>query len=526
MSLSSLEEIRSTRLRKIEELRALGINPYPSRSGRTAMAGPIVEGFDEWEGREVTVAGRLMSFRKMGGLSFGHLQDETGRIQLYIRRDSLSETSSERGTLGFGELRLLDIGDIVEARGQVIRTQRGEISVQAGEVRLLAKSLRSLPEKWSGLRDREIILRQRYLDTIVNPESHARFAAIGRMLYAIRKFFHERGFLEFQTPVIQPQYGGGSAKPFRTHLNALDIDMYLAISHELYLKRLITGGYDRVYTIGRYFRNEGIDRTHHPEFSMIETMTAFENYEYNMELIESLFRELAQGVWGKTTFRFCGHEVDFGEWRRVTMVDAVREATGRDFSTCPDLATANEWLRELHAEAPQATVGHALVAAFDAAAAPGLIQPTLVYGHPVEISPLAKAMESDPRYSERFEIFIAGTECGDNWTEQNDPVVLLERWRAQQAGAGIEEGELQPLDYDFLETLEYGMAPTTGIGPGLERMAMIFTEQENIDDVIFFPLMRPRLSQGNRRIYGLAAGPADEDEDEGLPGELRAASSE
>jgi lysyl-tRNA synthetase class 2 len=506
VSITPLEEIRNARLQKTIELRELGINPFPSRSARSHSIQPLRDQFSEYEGQTVTIAGRLMSWRKHGALRFGHVQDQTGTIQLYIRRDQLAATDAESGHLGYADLRLVDIGDIVEATGTVTRTERGEISVLLDSLRLLSKSLRPLPEKWSGLKDREIILRKRYLDAIVNPETKARFEQIARMLFEVRRFFNDRGFLEFQTPVVQPQYGGGTAKPFTTRVNALDCEQYLAISHELYLKRLIIAGYDKVYTIGRYFRNEGIDRTHQPEFSMIETMTAYENYEYNMNLIEELFRHIAINVFGKTTFQVRGHEVDFGQpWTRIAMADAVQRETGIDFRECSSVEQANAQLAALHLPSGNATIGDALAVAFEEAAAPKLIQPTLVYGHPVEISPLAKPMDHDPRYAERFEIFIGGMECGDNWSEQNDPVTLLERWRSQFQERHTYEGETEyhPLDYDFIEALEYGMAPTTGIGPGIERMAMIFTEQENIDDVIFFPMMKPVTSEANRRIYGI-----------------------
>jgi lysyl-tRNA synthetase class 2 len=482
----------------------MGINPYPAKSHRTHHVGPLVERFAEFEGQTVTVAGRLISFRKMGALTFGHLQDQSGRIQLYLRRDTLQPTDTAAGTLGYADLNLLDMGDLVEAKGTVTRTERGEISVLPQTLRILTKSLRPLPDKWAGLKDREAILRRRYLDTTVQPEHREPFAAVARMLYAIRTFLDERGFMEFHTPVIQPQYGGGTAKPFMTHVNALDCDMYLAISHELYLKRLIVAGFDKVYTIGRYFRNEGIDRTHHPEFSMLETMTAYENYKYNMELIEALFRHIGQSVFGKTESVVRGHTVDFGQpWERITMVEAVRRATGIDFSASQSVEEANAHLAALGIREAQPTVGEALALAFEERAGPTLIRPTLVYGHPVEISPLAKPMAVDPRYAERFEIFIAGMECGDNWTEQNDPQQLLEFWRRTNRRAAGGDIEFQPIDYDFLEALEHGMPPTTGIGPGIERMAMIFTGNENIDEVLFFPMMKPLLSPVNRAIYGV-----------------------
>jgi lysyl-tRNA synthetase class 2 len=351
------------------------------------------------------------------------------------------------------------------------------------------------------------------------------------MIAAIRGFLNGRGFLEFTTPIIQPQYGGGTAKPFKTHVNALGCDMYLSISHELYLKRLIAAGYDKVYTIGRYFRNEGIDRSHHPEFSMVETMTAYENYEYNMNLIEDMFRHIAKEAFGKTEFKVKGHTVDFAKpWTRLSMPDAVKQKFNVDFREIKTVEEARIAFKQCllkHyqsqvdlAEATSAekkaenfchlyvqqgkleNVGEALVAAFELVE-PDLIQPTLVFGHPIEISPLAKPMADDPRYVERFEIFIAGMECGDNWSEQNDPVRLLETWRKAYKPEERDSGDFHALDFDFIEALEYGIPPTTGIGPGVERMAMIFTEQENIDDVIFFPLMRPSISPFNAAIYGV-----------------------
>jgi lysyl-tRNA synthetase class 2 len=499
-----LIDIRNGRLAKAEKLRALGLLPYPSRSRRTHYAATVLNDFAHLEGRTATVAGRLMSWRKQGALAFAHLQDQTGRLQLFFRRNLVQPTDAALGTLGYADTNLLDVGDLVEATGKIVKTERGEISVLVQQFRLLAKSIRPLPDQWSGLKDREQVLRKRYLDTTLERDSFERFAAISRMVAAIRAFLHERGFLEFHTPVLQPQYGGGTAKPFKTHVNALGCEMYLAISHELYLKRLIVAGYDKVFTIGRYFRNEGIDRSHHPEFSMVETMTAYENYEYNMDLIEALFRHVAVTVFGKTQFTVRGHVIDFGPpWRRVSMADAVQEKTGVDFRACGAVEDANARLAALGIAEPQPSVGEALVKAFEVAVEPHLIQPTLVYGHPVEISPLAKPRADDPRFVERFEIFIAGMECGDNWSEQNDPVQLLQTWRRAYRAEERDAGKFHTLDFDFIEALEYGMPPTTGIGPGIERMAMIFTGQENIDDVIFFPLMRPAVSPLNAAIYGI-----------------------
>jgi lysyl-tRNA synthetase class 2 len=499
-----LLEIRNGRAAKASSLRQLGLNPYPSKSKRTHYAKAVVDNFAAMEGQQATVAGRLMSWRKQGALAFAHVQDQTGRLQLFLRRNLVQPTDKANGTLGYAETNMLDIGDIIEASGKVIRTERGEISILVEQLRLLTKAIRPLPDQWSGLKDREQVLRKRYLDTTLEPGSLERFGIIPKMVAAIRSFLNERGFLEFNTPVIQPQYGGGTAKPFKTHVNALGCDMYLAISHELYLKRLIVAGYDKVYTIGRYFRNEGIDRSHHPEFSMVETMAAYENYEYNMDLIEDMFRHIAVNVFGKTEFSVRGHVIDFGKpWRRVSMVEAVREKTGIDFSTLTSVEDANARLSSIGITETQPSVGEALVKAFEITVEKELIQPTLVFGHPIEISPLAKPLAADPRFVERFEIFIAGMECGDNWSEQNDPVHLLETWRKSYRAEERDAGKFHTLDFDFIEALEYGMPPTTGIGPGIERMAMIFTGQENIDDVIFFPMMRPSISPLNASIYGL-----------------------
>jgi len=508
VSTNPLIEIRQLRLQKAASARALGLDPYPSRAQRTHYAKTILDDFEALKGAAVTVAGRLVSWRRQGALAFGHVQDQSGRIQLFCRRQMVQPTDKAAGFLGYSEANLLDLGDIVEAAGEVVKTERGEISVLVKSLRLLAKAIRPLPDQWSGLKDREQVLRKRYLDAILEPSSFDRFGAVSRMVAAVRTFLNGRGFMEFQTPVIQPQYGGGTAKPFKTHVNALGCEMYLAISHELYLKRLLVAGFDKVYTIGRYFRNEGIDRTHHPEFSMVETMAAYENYLYNMDLVEEMFRHVAVTAFGRTEFQVRGHTIDFSKpWRRVSMAEAVKEKTGVDFRECRTADEANAKLDGLGIREPQPSAGEAMVKAFELTVEPSLIQPTLVFGHPMEISPLAKPMAEDPRFVERFEIFIAGMECGDNWSEQNDPAHLLEVFRKAYRAEERDTGKFHTLDYDFIEALEYGMPPATGIGPGVERMAMIFTGQENIDDVIFFPMMRPSVSPLNAAIYQIA-GPA------------------
>jgi lysyl-tRNA synthetase class 2 len=508
-----LAEIRNIRINKAQSLRELGLNPFPSKSHRTHFTQELLGNFETLNGQHVTVAGRLMSWRKQGGLAFGHIQDATGRIQLFLKKQNVQPASKENGNIGFAEFNLIDLGDIVEASGTLMRTERGEISVLVDRLSIIGKAFRPLPDQWSGLKDRETILRKRYLDAILEKPSQERFASISKLVAAIRAFLNSKGFMEFTTPVIQPQYGGGTAKPFKTHVNALGCDMYLAISHELYLKRLIVAGYEKVYTIGRYFRNEGIDRSHHPEFSMVETMAAYENYEYNMNLIEEMFRYIGEQAFGKTVFNVRGHMIDFAKpWKRIAMADAVKEKTGVDFREVKSVDEANEHLKKLNADELQPTIGEALVKAFEIAVEPTLIEPTLVFGHPVEISPLAKPLASDPRYAERFEIFIAGMECGDNWSEQNDPVHLLATWKRAYNPEERDSGEFHALDFDFIEAIEYGMPPTTGIGPGIERMAMIFTEQENIDDVIFFPLMKPSVSSFNAEVYGIEdrTGPVED----------------
>ncbi len=502
MSNLPLATLRGVRLEKIASLRELGLNPFPAKSNRTHMTAEVTGNYDALEGQTATIAGRLMSWRKMGGMAFGNVQDQSGNMQIALRRGEMQGTDAAAGTLGFENFNLLDVGDIVECTGKVGKTKTGEMSIVADNLRILTKSLRAFPDKHFGIKDREIILRKRYLDTTVNPENRVHFEQISQMLFQIRRFLNERGFLEFNTPIIQSQYGGGTAKPFITHVNALSTDMYLAISHELYLKRLVTAGFDKVFVIGRHFRNEGIDRSHHPEFVMLETMTAYENYEYNMQLIEDLFRHIATSVFNRTVFQVKGHEVDFAKvWPRVLMTDAVLDATGIDFKAITSVDEANEKLASIGIRDVQPSVGNALVRAFEEKVEKTLIQPTFIYGHPIEISPLAKPMRSDPRYVERFEIFIAGMECGDNWSEQNDPVSLLATWKKAFKPEDRDEGEFHPLDYDFVEMLEHAMPPTTGIGPGLERMAMIFTGQEDIYDVIYFPMMKPLLSEVNKVIY-------------------------
>lgn len=495
---------RKIRIEKANELRKKGINPYPSVSRKDTNTEDIKNNYASFEGKNVIVAGRLMSLREHGGLVFGNIQDQSGAIQLYIKTEVISETDPVKGTIGFGDLHLLDVGDIVEASGTVTKTLKGEISVLVTELKLLTKSLRPLPDKWKGLQDKEKIFRQRYLDMIMNPEKRWRFTKTAEIIFAIREFLNGKGFLEIKTPIVQPLYGGGLAKPFKTSVNALGTDYYLAISHELYLKRLITAGFENVYNITGYFRNEGIDRTHNPEFQMLETMTAFKNYEYNMDLIEELYKYIALKVFKKTEFNIAGHAIDFGkDWPRIKMIDAVKTYTGYDFNNMKTLDEANKVLETEKIDLRVGSISEAMVEIFKQKVESKLIEPTFIYGHPVEISPLAKRMDSDPRFVERFEVFIGGVEGGDNWTELNDPIELFERFKDQFERRSEGDEEAHPMDIDFLETMEYGMPPTTGLGPGIERLAMMFTDTEYIDDVLFFPMMRPaQISSTQKEIYG------------------------
>lgn len=473
--MASLIEIRQERIKKIEELRRLGINPYPSKTLRTHTNKEILDNYSEFEDKRVIIAGRLMSWREHGHLIFADLNDPGASIQLYIKDDVIKN---------FNLLKLFDIGDIVEAEGTITKTKNGTISIEVLELRMLAKSIRSLPEKWEGVQDPEILHRQRYLDLIMSPEHKYRFQKSAEILFAIRSFMHKKGFLEIKTPIIQPTYGGTSAKPFKTHVNALDTDYYLAVAHELYLKRLITAGFENVYNVVGYFRNEGIDRSHNPEFNMLETMTAYKNYEFNMDLIEELYAHIGREVFGKTVFKIEGEEVDFAKpWKRARMIDLVREYTGQDFDKSgADLEK--------------------MVEVFENEVEEKLIQPIFVMNHPVEVSPLAKQLESDPRFVERFEIFIGGIEGGDNWSELNDPIELFKRFQDQHKRRLAGDEEAHPMDIEFIEMMEYGMPPTTGLGPGIERLTMMFTEAHSIDEVLFFPMMRPRnWSDAEKQIY-------------------------
>ncbi len=480
---------RALRIAKLERLRERGVDPYPARASRTHTAAEAVAAFEgaaEGETVEVQVAGRLMSARVMGKSTFAHITDGSGRVQIYLRQEEVGEDAYEMFR------RDVDLGDFVSARGQMFRTRTGEVSVHVEAVELLAKALLSLPEKWHGLRDVETRYRQRYLDLIANPEVREVFVTRTRIVSAIRRFLDARGFLEVETPVLQPLYGGAAARPFTTYHNALDRTLYLRIADELYLKRLIVGGLDRVYEIGHNFRNEGISTEHNPEFTVIELYQAYADYHDIMRLVEEIFSSVAQEVLGSTRITYQGDAIDLAPpWRRVTMRDAILEHTGIDIEQHRELEDL--WREVQERDLPvgkKPTWGKLVEEIFSECVEPTLIQPTFVLDFPVEVSPLAKKKPDAPHLVERFEFYIGTIECGNAFSELNDPLDQRERFEAQRRDAEAGDEEAHPLDEDFLTAVEHGMPPTGGLGFGIDRMVMLFADQPSIREVILFPQLR------------------------------------
>ncbi len=480
------EDQRETRIAKLARLRAQGVEPYPYGFARTHLASELHARYDELEGQEVAVAGRLVGGRRlMGKVGFVHLQDSSGRVQLFCRADAL-------GPAGFALFKELDIGDFVGAVGTLTRTRTGEVSVQVRELMLLAKSLRPLPEKWHGLQDVEKRYRQRYLDLISNPDVQQVFIVRARTIQAIRSFLVARGFVEVETPVLQPIPGGGAARPFGTHYNALDRTLYLRIALELYLKRCVIGGLERVFEIGRNFRNEGLSTKHNPEFTMLELYQAYADYHDVMALVEELVPTVAQEVLGTTRLTYGEHSIDLAPpWPRLSLREAIRERTGVDYGAIAADAALREAARAagLRPEPSwnRAKVIDELLSVF---VEPRLIQPTFLIDYPVELSPLAKRKRDDPTTVERFECFIGGMEVGNAFSELNDPLDQRERFEAQVRARQAGDEEAQPMDEDFLEALEYGMPPTGGLGLGIDRLVMLFTNRPSIREVILFPQLR------------------------------------
>jgi lysyl-tRNA synthetase class 2 len=485
------EDQRETRIAKLARLRAEGVEPYPYRFERTHLSDELKERFDELEGQEVAVAGRLVGGRRlMGKAGFVHLQDAAGRIQLFCRANAL-------GPDGFALFKELDTGDFVGAVGTLMRTQAGEISVQVRELTLLAKALRPLPDKWHGLTDVEKRYRQRYLDLISNPEVQQAFVVRARLIQAIRGVLTARGFVEVETPVLQPIPGGGAARPFSTYYNALDRTLFLRIALELYLKRCVIGGLERVFEIGRNFRNEGLSTKHNPEFTMLELYQAYADYHDIMALVEELVPAVAQEVLGTTRLAYGEHTIDLtSPWPRLPLREAIRERTGVDYGAITDDAALRDAARAagLRPE-PTWTRAKTIDELLSVFVEPRLIQPTFLVDYPVELSPLAKRKRDDPTTVERFECFIGGMEVGNAFSELNDPLDQRERFEAQVRARQAGDDEAQPMDEDFLEALEYGMPPTGGLGLGIDRLVMLFTNRPSIREVILFPQLRTVRSE-------------------------------
>ena len=500
-----LGELLRIRREKLKALQDEGRDPFQiTKFDVTHHTQDIKDNFDAMEGSEVSVAGRLMSKRGMGKVSFCDLQDKTGRIQIYARKDEMDEVTYDR-------FKKYDIGDIVGVKGEVFRTQRGEMSVRAREITLLSKSLRPLPEKFHGLTDKEIRYRQRYVDLIMNPESKRNFEIRSRFVAYLRRYLDDLSFMEVETPVLSPIAGGANARPFITHHNAQDIDMYMRIATELHLKRLIVGGMERVYEVGRIFRNEGMDTKHNPEFTTCELYQAFTNLDGMMDILEGILSGAAKEILGTYHVQWLGHEIDLTpSWQRVTMADAVKNVTGADFMACVGDADKGVELAKsvgVDMDGVAHTWGNALYETFDQKVEETLIQPTFITMYPVEVSPLAKRSPEQPALTERYEMFICGCEMGNAFSELNDPIDQYERFKAQAEKRANGDEEADMMDEDFVMALEYGMPPTGGLGFGIDRCSMMLCGTDSIRDVILFPTMKPL--DADKKAQKETAAPAE-----------------
>lgn len=483
-----VNHLMQVRREKLEELQKGGKNPFEiTKFDRTNTAGEIKEKFEEFDGKDVTIAGRIIAKRIMGKASFCTIQDCDEKIQSYVSINDLGEES-------YKAFKTYDIGDIIGITGFVFKTRTEEISVHAKSVTLLTKSLRPLPEKFHGLKDPDLRYRQRYTDLIVNPEVKKTFELRSRIIKEMRDFLDTKGYIEVETPILNTIAGGATARPFVTHHNALDIDMYLRIAPELYLKRLIVGGFDKVYEIGRLFRNEGMDLKHNPEFTSMELYAAYEDYNDMMNITEEMVSTIAKNILGTTKITYQGVEIDLTpSWKRVTMIDAIKEVTGIDFH---EINTDEEAVklaqeRKLQVDEIKKTRGHIINIFFEEYVEETLIEPTFIYDYPVEVSPLTKRKPSDPRLTERFELFIGGREYGNAYSELNDPIDQYERFKKQVEAREAGDEEANMMDEDFVQSLEIGLPPTGGLGMGIDRLIMLLTDSASIRDVLLFPTMKP-----------------------------------
>ena len=495
-----LDQVK-VRHEKLDALRAAGLDPFQqTKFDVTSDSAAIKGNFDAMEGQSVRLAGRIMTKRGMGKVSFCDLQDSTGRIQLYVKFDEMEEAS-------FNRFKKYDIGDIIGVVGDVFKTERGEISVRAHEVILLSKALLPLPDKFHGLTDQEVRYRQRYVDLIVNPGVKDTFVKRSKIMTSLRHFLDGKGFLEVDTPILTPFEIGASARPFYTHHNTLDMDMVLRIETELYLKRLVVGGMDKVYEVGRIFRNEGMDPKHNPEFTSIELYQAYTDFHGMMDLVEEMMKTVAMDVCGTLTIPYQGHTIDLGHWERMTMVEAVKKFSGVDFAAIETDEQAIAIAKEKNVALPEIpTKGAILAEFFDAFVEENLIQPTFIYDYPVEISPLAKRKPSDPAFTERFEYFINATEFGNAFSELNDPIDQKARFEKQVADRKAAEPDTKAqVDYDYITALEYGLPPTGGLGFGVDRLVMLLTDSASIRDVLLFPTMKPTDAPKNDKKEEAAA---------------------
>lgn len=487
MEQENLNDILKARREKLDNLIAIGKNPFEIvKFDKDAYAQVIKDNYDEYADKKVRIAGRLISKRVMGKASFGHVLDGTGSIQLYVSRDSLGEEN-------YAEFKKYDIGDIVGVEGVVFTTKMGEISIHAEKMVLLSKSLLPLPEKFHGLTNTDLRYRQRYVDLIANPEVKETFVMRSRIISAIRSFLDGEGFVEVDTPILNTIAGGASARPFITHHNTLDIDMYMRIAPELYLKRLIVGGFEKVYEMGRLFRNEGMDPKHNPEFTTVELYEAYTDYHHMMDLTERLFEHIALTTKGTTEIEYQGTPISLARpWKKMSMVEAVKEFTGIDFDATDDVEVLKKQAESVGVGlADNLTWGKLLYEVFDQKVEEHLVQPTFILDYPVEVSPLAKRKPTDDRLTERFEFFITSREMGNAFSELNDPIDQKARFMAQVAEREKGDDEAQMMDEDYVNALMYGLPPTGGLGIGVDRLVMLFTDQFSIRDVLLFPTMKP-----------------------------------